>query len=102
MSLNCFQYTRCISLEHVELFGKQYIIDHCVTEYNNAQRQEAYEIYVSESLRAIAENTAALAGGGRYMKAGFMDIIKPKKQDKRTGEEIAADVIKKAGLKVVK
>lgn len=43
-----------------------------------------------------------MAGGGVHMKMSFEDWIKPKKQDNRTGEEIAADVIKKAGLKVVK
>lgn len=35
------------------------------------------------------------------MMQRWVDVITPKKQDTRTGAEIAADVIKKAGLKVV-
>lgn len=35
------------------------------------------------------------------MMQRWEDSINPKKQDIRTGAEIAADVIKKAGLKVV-
>lgn len=35
------------------------------------------------------------------MTQRWADVITPKNQDTRTGAEIAADVIKKAGLKVV-
>lgn len=35
------------------------------------------------------------------MMQRWTDVITPKKQDARTGAEIASDVIKKAGLKVV-
>ena len=35
------------------------------------------------------------------MMQRWEEIITPKKQDTRTGAEIAADVIKKSGLKVV-
>lgn len=35
------------------------------------------------------------------MRMSFDEILEPKKADTRTGEEIAADVIKNCGLKVV-
>ena len=35
------------------------------------------------------------------MTAEYEDLIKPKKKDNRTGNEIAADVIRNAGIKVV-
>ena len=35
------------------------------------------------------------------MKAKFADIINPKPIEKRTGEEIAADIIKRAGIEVI-
>lgn len=47
----------------------------------------------------IAENTANFAKG-QYMKARYYDIITPKKQDTRTGDEIVEDIIKRAGLVV--
>lgn len=57
-------------------------------------------MYVSECLRMISENTANMSRGS-YMTTKFKDVIKPAPVDYRTGEEIAADVIKKCGLKVV-
>ena len=67
---------------------------------NERMNQEIYRIYITDSLQAIAGNTQKYAGG-TSLKKRYADIITPKKQDKRTGAEIAADVIKRAGLKVV-
>lgn len=50
-------------------------------------------MYVTDSLRIIGENTAKYAGGG-YIKERWHDII-TKKPDTRTGDEIAADIIRK-------
>ena len=57
-------------------------------------------MYVTDALKLLGENTARYAGGS-HMLQRWVDAISPKKQDTRTGAEIAADVIKKAGLKVV-
>ena len=64
------------------------------------RKEEAYRIYVTDALRIIGQNTAKYAGGS-YQQQRFADIIRPHKDDGRIGEEIAADVIKRAGLKVV-
>ena len=55
---------------------------------------------MTDALRVLGENTAKCAGGG-YIRERWADIIKPKKQDDRKGEEIVLDIIKKTGLKVV-
>lgn len=70
------------------------------TRYQSQQRDLAYRIYVTNCLRIITENTAKQVGGN-YMTAKYEDLIKPKKKDNRTGDEIAADVIKNAGIKVI-
>lgn len=62
--------------------------------------QEIYQIYLTDCLQAIAGNTQKYAGG-TALKKRYADIIAPKKKDNRTGAQIAADVIKRAGLKVV-
>lgn len=36
------------------------------------------------------------------MTSKFSDIVTPKNRDKRTGEEIVADIVNRAGLKVIK
>lgn len=56
---------------------------------------------MTDALQAISESAAKYAGGP-YIQTRYADVIKPKPKDTRTGNEIAADVIKKAGLKLVK
>lgn len=62
--------------------------------------EESYKIYTAECLRIITENTAKMVGGS-CVSVSFADIINPKPVDIRTGEEIVAEIIKKAGLEVV-
>lgn len=71
-----------------------------IARFNQHQRDLAYRIYVTDCLRIISENTAKM-GGGSYITAKFPDIINPKPVDNRTGEEIAADIIKLAGIEVI-
>ena len=73
---------------------------YAVARYQSQQRDLAYRIYISDCLRIISENTAKI-GGGSYIAAKFADIINPKPVDNRTGEEIAADIIKLAGIEVI-
>lgn len=61
-------------------------------------KSRAYRVYVTDVLQAATKNTAK-AVNGLYIADRWFDLIRP--QPKRTGEEIAAEVIKKAGLKVV-
>lgn len=61
---------------------------------------EVYRMYTAECLRVLTENTAKYAGGNA-ITAKYTDMVNPKPKDTRSGEEIAADVIKKCGLKVV-
>lgn len=87
----------------MDLFGKAYVIDHCVKMYNDAQRQETYKIYVSDVLRILAENTAKIVGGG-YIKKRYIELMEPEKckKDNRSAQEIIDDVVNKSGIKVVK
>ena len=73
---------------------------YAMARYQSQQRDLAYRIYVSDCLRIISENTAKM-GGGSYITAKLADIINPKPVDDRTGEEIAAGIIKLAGIEVI-
>lgn len=66
---------------------------------NEKARNEAYRIYVTDALRLVAENTARYASGN-YIKARYIDVVEPKKQDNRTCEEITADIVARCGLVV--
>ena len=74
---------------------------YAIARYQSQQRDLAYRIYVTDCLRIISENTAKMVNGGSYITAKFEDIINPKPADNRTGEEIAADIIKRAGIEVI-
>lgn len=59
----------------------------------------AYRAYITDILMVVTENTAKYAGGS-YVTTKFTDIINPAPIDTRTGGEVAADIIKRAGLVV--
>lgn len=52
---------------------------------------KAYRVYVTDALKAIAENTARYVGGG-YIKARYADLIEPNiepnPEETRTPEQI--------------
>ena len=53
-------------------------------------------MYVTDALKAVAENTAKYAGGG-YIKARYIEIIEPPPEETRTGAEIVAHMKTKLG-----
>lgn len=68
---------------------------------NERAKTEAYRIYVTDALRFVAKNTAQSVGGD-YIKARYIDVVEPKKQDNRTCEEITADIVAQCGLTIKK
>ena len=73
---------------------------YAIARYQSQQRDLAYRIYIADCLRIISENTAKMCGGS-YITVKLADIIEPKPVDNRTGEEIAADIINRAGIEVI-
>lgn len=60
-------------------------------------REKAYRGYVTDVLRLIGENIATVARGS-YITSRWLDLEDEKKPDNRSADEIAADIILKAGL----
>ena len=71
--------------------GIGYVIDHCMAYFNKKQKIKAYEIYITDTLRMITENTAKQVGGS-YIKMRYADIIDPPKEETRTAEEVIDDI----------
>ena len=65
-----------------------------MARYKQIQRDLTYRIYVSDSLQNIPQN--------KFLTTRYYDLIynTQQKADNRTGDEIAADVINRLGLKV--
>lgn len=57
---------------------------------NELSEQAAFRVYVTDSLYAM--------GNEKRLTQRYIELIKPKKIDKRSAQEIADDVIKRCGL----
>ena len=79
----------------LDLYGKAYVIEHCIDAYAQMMEDRRYRAYVTDALMIMTENTAKFAGG-KHLTQRWADQFKP--VDNRTAEEIAADVIRNAGL----
>lgn len=81
---------------------------------NERRREMSYRNYLTDGIQAIAQNTATylLPGVGEPIKYGMFltsrwyEMLHPEtakaKEPEKSGDEIAADIIKRAGLKVVR
>lgn len=91
----------------MELFGRGYVIEHCISALNYDRERErerkSFEMYVTDALMAIAENTTHLVGMdgvvdyGKSLQTRWIDMlddtpIEPQETDDRPCEEIAQDI----------
>ena len=60
-------------------------------------REKSYRGYIAEVMRLIGENVASITGGS-YITSKWVDLLDRKPEDDRTADEIALDVITRAGL----
>lgn len=64
------------------------------------REQAAFRQYLADCVYAINVNAAGF-GGGSGVSVTWAEYSHPKPPDNRTGEQIAFDVIKAAGLEVI-
>ena len=62
--------------------------------YDQHQRDKAYRVYITDTLYYQSQN--------KHLTQRYIDVITPKKIDTRSADEIAADIIKRAGLTLKK
>ena len=55
------------------------------------ERDHAYRIYVTKSLQLIPQS--------RHLTVSYSDVLIPSKVDTRSGDDIAIDVMSRAGLR---
>lgn len=65
-----------------------------IARYHEIQRDKAYRIYITDALKAIAENTQRFCGGvsmqSRFYEIAYDDT--PKKSEK-TAEQVKAEIL---------
>lgn len=62
-----------------------------VARLQEDSRDMTYRFYIADTLQNIPQN--------KYIGKRLYDIMYPKQEDTRSGDEIAADVINRLGLK---
>lgn len=98
-----------IRLDLLELFGSGYVVEHCVSAFvakkkaeKEKKEREIFNEYVADCLKVITENTAKSVNVGNeanYISNRLADILHPVYIKRMSGDEIAVDIIKRAGLK---
>ena len=81
----------------MELYGREYVIDHVLSFWKQEQKERKYRAYVTDALRLIGENTAKLSAGS-YLVSRWVESNETKETPK-SGDDIAKDIINRAGLK---
>lgn len=64
------------------------------------QREIAYRIYVTDALKILTTNTARMAGGSELTVRYHDAVMNAEHPDDRSGDEVALDVILRAGLRL--
>lgn len=66
-------------------------MEHCVAAFLKKQKDKLYQVYITDTLKMIAENTSNLAGGKapsmRWVDA-MNSLEKPKEEEEKTAEEV--------------
>ena len=59
-------------------------------------------MYVTDALKVLTENSAKYAGGA-MIKVRYYDMLMNtyKQKEEKSGNEIVADIVKRAGLEIV-
>lgn len=64
----------------LEIMGKGYVIDHCISFFKKQQKDLIYRVYITDVLRTIA--------GTKNVPKRFYDLIEPAPIEKRTADQI--------------
>lgn len=81
--------------------GSGYVIEHCVSAFSERDKEKAFRIYVTDAIMCISETVATASKyGGSYMEKRYADIIEPQEEIEYDPDEIALDIITRAGLRV--
>lgn len=80
----------------VELLGRQYVLDFCLSECSAMNREKSYRVYMSDAVKVLTEGFYAAHGGKITLTRLYDQIYAPAKpEETRTEAEIIADVKRK-------
>lgn len=80
----------------LELFGKSYVVDHCIAFFREESEKDRLIYYITDALMYITENTANQHGGKAISKR-FYDLKNGEPEETRTPDEIINSIKNKLG-----
>lgn len=80
----------------LELFGKSYVVDHCIAFFREESEKDRLIYYITDALMYISENTANQHGGKAISKR-FYDLKNGEPEETRTPDEIINSIKNKLG-----
>ena len=81
----------------VDAVGRGYVVQYCISLYRKKREKLQFQSYIADVLLSLHNHVAQFIQG-HPIDVRYMDIVSPQKTDDRTGDDIAADIIKRAGL----
>lgn len=88
------QALTAVDLRKAEFYGIEYIYDSVIAWLGAEMRRKQYEYYLTDALKAIAENTSR--GGGVTLRERFADMVEDHNEEpepEQHPEEIKAKII---------
>lgn len=71
-------------------------MDYCIALLRKENRELALQVYLTDALKHISENTAKMVGGS-YMAHRFADVLFPQEKPQQTSEQVIDKIRKKLG-----
>lgn len=75
--------------------GTGYVVEYCVSRFREKQEEKLYKAYITDALMTL-NNNIARAFGGNTITVRYLDLGKP--VEKKNGDDVAVDVMQRAGL----
>lgn len=80
----------------LELYGKGYVIEHCIALLRRQSKEKLYKVYITDGIKAIADTLAHMSqNGGTSLNVRWYELDTPQKKDTRTADEIISSIKQK-------
>lgn len=85
----------------LDLLGKGYVIDHCISLFKNKQKDKIYRIYVTDALYAIGNMMGKRYGAtSDIIKKKYSNIVSFDSKKKQKKEETEEEIIQRIKMKL--
>lgn len=79
------------------------MVEHCMAVFKKEIEELKFRSYIADGIKAIAANTARAVPEGTIMRSRYIDMvdfISARREPEKTGDEIVAEIIQRAGLRI--